>query len=173
LGNYNFTAQPLLNTCPPYPEIVTGGFVFSATFSQVADGGQAFVTFSTTSVDARFDGQYLSTDGATNKQPRHFGACNCIESEVGEAFMVALLSQTQYEAVVDRQPDGCPPDVLDGGLPLPTGDGGVLPPQTTPDGFDAVLACGTLTDYLYGRTASPNCQCDDCTLVYRLSGTRR
>jgi hypothetical protein len=174
MGTYDFTAQPILNTCPPMPEIVDGGFGFQATFSRTADGGQAWFTLSTVSVNATFDGQFVSTNAATNKEPRRFASCQCTESEVGEAIRVALLSRSQYEAVSDRQSDGCPPDIFDGGLPMPTGDGGIVRPATTPNGFDAVWACGTLTDYLYGRTEHPDhCQCDDCSFTYRLSGIRR
>lgn len=173
IGKFDFVTDPIENTCPPFPEIVDGGFFFQGTFSRVADGGQSWLTLSSSSEIGTFDGQFLSTSALINRERRRFEACSCEDSEVGEALNVALLSRSQNDAVRDRASDGCPQDALDGGLPLPDPDAGITPPGTTPSGFDAVRACGTLTDYIYGRAQHPRCSCEDCKLVYRLSGIRR
>jgi hypothetical protein len=83
-----------------------------------------------------------------------------------ERLTVALLSQSQSSFLEGR----CPPQPLDGGVPVPEGDAGVLAPDSTESGFDAVRACGVLVNTLL---PAEGCLCPGCSITYEVSGVRR
>ena len=140
-----------------------------------ANAGQVFFTATKADRLAGFDGQYAWLEPLT--EPREFSACvvdggTCVTT-VTETMRVALYSLSQTYA--SGLPFRCPPNPLDGGVPAP--DGGVVAPAWTPEGFDAVFACGELVDVV---RADPTCKCvhdggiptGECVLYYGISGER-
>jgi hypothetical protein len=158
IGTFIFTASLSSNDCQ-FSEVPDGGFTFSGTFSY-NPGGAAYFTVGRTNRDAGFDGQYVVSEAVA---PREFIACQCGNGTlVDETLRVALLSQSQKDA----SDGGCPPNPLDGGVPLP--DGGIQPPQRRGSKFDAVLACGELVDVVI--PSAPTCQCPSCTMISTVVG---
>jgi hypothetical protein len=202
MGKYDFTARrPLLADagldltpigslpiCPLEPET---GFeaafrelLFIGTFTScsgrvdtpycsAANTGQVYFTATSSDRPAGFDGQYAWLEPLS--EPREFSACivdggSCLTT-VTETMRVALYSLSQTYA--SGLPFRCPPNALDGGVPAP--DGGVVAPAFTPQGFDAVFACGDLIDVVH---ASPGCACvrdkmiptGECAIYYRVTG---
>lgn len=152
-------------------------FTFNARFARYRDGGSAVITIGFIDRDAGFDGQVMSgTKSPDQDRPAHVfspidQACTC-PARVTEVLTVAVLSTSQNAAVGNA----CPANPLDGGVPLPTGDGGIRLPDTTPTGFDAVRACGELTDFVEvsdEASAQPDCACQDCVMRYTVKGVRR
>ncbi|MBS1148488.1 MAG: hypothetical protein H6Q89_186 [Myxococcaceae bacterium] len=166
MGLYQFRADPVSIACG-LPDIPGGGFEFSGTFSRFRDGGAVFLTLNGIARDAGFDGQIVTSRHSaarTFKLPDG-GACAPCEMRVVESLSVALVSKSQSSAVGDR----CPANPLDGGLPA--ADAGVTLPGSTETGFDAVRACGELTEQIVGSgTCDPLCA---CLLQYRLVGERK
>lgn len=146
-------------------EAPDGGFEFSARVSHFRDGGQAFVTVGGVDRTAEFDGQVVV---AAYTASRRFEACGCSATVLEESMRFAILSSSQNAAAGNE----CPNHPLDGGVPAPVPDGGVLPPGPTESGFDAVRACGELVDVLRPDPAA-GCHCDACLWRYEIRGVRR
>jgi hypothetical protein len=175
IGTFGFTATPVSSNCAEVndgglAEVQDGGFTFDATFSRnKIPGNQAWVTVYGTSRDATYDGGYVFSE---HTAPRTFVACQssnpsqpgCLTVAVDEVFQVVLLSASQNALLGST----CPPSALDGGVPGP--DAGATPPGSLPSGFDAVRACGVLTDAI---SPDAGCFCRACSLVYSVEGTRK
>jgi hypothetical protein len=89
-----------------------------------------------------------------------------------ETITLALLSRSQADAVSLN----CPADPLGSGTPLPDADAGITAPANTGDGFDAILACGTLTTVLIATGQDGGAcaaACLGCGSSYVLSGARK
>lgn len=151
-----------------FAEMPTEDFTFRGIFSRNPDG-ETFFTLNDHDRTATFDGQIART---RETAARRFEDCECPDdTAVEETLEVALLSRSQLDRYRELNPGstGCPPDALTGGVP-PIG-GAVTGPGSTPQGFDAVLACGELSDTLL--VGSNSCQCSACTSRYRVQGVRR
>jgi hypothetical protein len=172
IGTFGFNASALFSDCSLYGDggdnVPDGGFSFVATFSR-NPGVWISISGAASSQSATFDGQYLT---ATYGAPRTFSECNedCPWQLMVETLDVALLSGSQADLLGSQ----CPLDPLDGGVPPPgtkLGDGGVVQgPGTQASGFDAVMACGTLSDQWL---PDAGCGCPACTWRYSVSGLRR
>ncbi|MFN0063873.1 MAG: hypothetical protein ACKVPX_15310 [Myxococcaceae bacterium] len=150
----------------PFPELPKEPFSFSGTFSRDDPSNPAAAFFSLGGFDqnATFDGQVIR---AITSAPRQFAQCECPEVTVEETLVVALLSRSQRDAL---ESPVCPPNALTGGVPAPDG-AAITPPQTTSNGFDAVLACGELIDRVLPNPET--CACAPCAVRYPVSGDRR
>lgn len=142
------------------------GFTFSATLSFQTPKPPGFsffpawVTAQNVSRDAGFDGQFLTY---TAEAPRAFEQCSCGEGiNVTETFTVAVLSEAQAVAAGNQ----CPPNVLDGGLPL----GGPLDLST--EDYVSPLVCGQLVDALV-PAPDAGCYCLPASASIQLSGARQ
>ena len=175
MGRYTFRAERDAGAgdCP-FSEIPDGGFDFEASFSRFRDAGLYFVTIGGVAHDAQWDGQRIT---ATYRAQRNFSQCSCAVADGGprtivtmeEHLSAVIVSQSQSEAA-----GGCvesPPFDPDAGI--------TRPDTTTGGGFDAVRACGILTETV---TVAPpvtaetmNClmACNGCTFGYVISGDRR
>jgi hypothetical protein len=141
-----------------------GGFGFEATLSYNPGDG-AFMTVGDVDRDAGFDGARF-TSWASSK--RLFSECSCGENMVvNERISLAILSASQRNAVNGN----CPPDALDGGVPVP-GDGGIVGPGPISGGFDAPLACGEQVDEV-APVPDAGCKCAACRFVYRVQGVKK
>jgi hypothetical protein len=165
IGLFSFSATPVFNDCAltATPSIEDGGFTFQGTFSRDPASTQAFFLFGNVQRNAQFDGQILVSPATA---PRHFIECVCDPVLVAETLSVALLSSSQDDALGHR----CPPNPLDGGVPSPNPDAGILPPCPTPDGCNAVRACGELNDVVL--IADAGCQCAGCSVRFMVDGQR-
>jgi hypothetical protein len=172
MGTFTFTATELGDDCSFYGDggdnVPDGGFGFVATFSR-NPGVWITLSGAATSQPAAFDGQYIT---AAYGSPRTFSECDatCIGQVMVETLDVALLSGSQADLLGGT----CPGNPFDGGVPAPgthLPDGGVVvAPNTGPFGFDAVMACGTLSD---DWLPDAGCGCPACTWRYKVSGLRR
>lgn len=166
MGTFAFEATPKLIDCLIEEVPRDAGFSFQGTFSRRKGQSEAWLTLGGVSREATFDGQLVTSERSA---PRLFPECNCGENtSLQETLHAALLSTSQ-----DRElSNACPADPLDGGLPTP--DGGVLLPDSTPSGFDAVRACGELVDVV---VVEPGAGCDPkcvgCRMVFSVEGVRR
>ncbi len=163
IGTFSFTATPVSSNCQ-LAEVPDSGFTFDAIFSRNKNpGNQAWVTVYGASREATYDSGYVFSEQIA---PRTFVACQpgCPTVAVDEVFQVVLLSASQ-DALLGST---CPPSALDGGVPGP--DAGAMPPSSQPSGFDAVRACGALTDAV---SPDAGCFCPPCSLVYSVEGTRK
>lgn len=188
LGEYSITAEPVRGLedggagalrhdgglwCP-LVDVVPAAFQFTATVSRESSTGQAWLTLGGGYPrDAGWDGQVLDSVAAVR---RLFPSCGgCRPTIATERIRFALMSRTQSDAVGRV----CPEHPLDGGIPLPPGpDGGIVGPGQTPEGFDALYACGELEFSVALQDAGPpepDCApgCDDCVVNYTLVGERR
>ena len=165
LGKFNFTAtlpafDSQANQCE-FVELPTVNFTFTGIFSRDSDG-TAFFTLNDTDRAATFDGQIITTQ---NTAPRTFSECQCgVDANVTETLTVALLSRSQDDALATA--NVCPADPLGAGIP-PVG-GAITGPATTPNGFDAPLACGEMTD-----AVAADCICAACNITYAIQGFRQ
>ena len=160
LGTFTINATTLTDSCG-FSEVPDGGFTFSTILSRKKDTGQSYLTLSGYARDAGFDGQTLTS---FNAAARTFSACNCSnQTTVEEIIEIVLLSRSQNAALQGQ----CPPLSLlfDGGIPAPDASRGILAPSLQSYGFDAIHACGRLTDKVLPD--SP-CQCSACALTYSL-----
>lgn len=156
------------------PEVNPATFRFDAIVTRDPGTGEAFVTLGGGyHREAQWDGQVVTT---LRSARRLFPSCRgCPETMASERMTFALMSQSQSEAVGRR----CPPNPLDGGIPPPPGpDGGVSGPGQTPQGFDALYVCGTMTfsvSFVDPAAVSENCNqaCATCVVRYGLVGERR
>ena len=153
-------------------------FDFDATLSRKKDGSKATLTLSGVSRDASFDGQVFTSVGEAK---RVFTDCaGCASTSVRETLTLALFSVSQMRAI-DRgdEWDGglCPPHPLDGGVPAPNPDAGIIGPATTETGFDAVLACGAIHTEVAADAPDDAGTCPDicraCSSDYVVAGSRR
>jgi hypothetical protein len=156
-------------------EVNTAPFTFEATLTRQSDGSAAWMTLAGYSRDATWDGQVMTSTAVAD---RVFNECATCNLRIAETITLALLSQSQAAAVGLR----CPASPLDGGVPAPRSDAGVLAPSFTDAGFDAVLACGTLTTELEeapdagqdgGVDGGCPAICLACTTRFVLTGARR
>lgn|SRR5215813_6072300 len=166
MGTFSFSATPVSFNCS-LTEVPDGGFTFDATFSRnKSPGTQAWITSFGSSRTGTFDGQYVASDLVA---PRTFtsGLVACGSMNVDEFVHVALLSASQ-DALLSSTCPGT--DALfDGGIPGP--DAGAAPPSSQPSGFDAVHACGILTDVTLPDAGNP---CGGpCTLSYTIDGKKK
>src|SRR5215469_1847435 len=163
MGTFSFTATPVSLNCM-LTEVQDGGFTFDAIFSRnKSPGTQAWITSFGSSRTGTFDGQYVASDLIAGRTFTN-GQVACGSINVDEFVHVALLSASQ-DALLSST---CPTtDVLfDGGIPGP--DAGGAPPSSQPSGFDAVHACGILTDVTLPDAGNP---CGgECTLSYTIEG---
>ncbi len=169
LGVYAMNAnEGELGACE-LSEVNTNDFGFEATLTRESTSSRAWVTLVGYSREGTFDGQYFSSTGEAN---RIFAACSECKTRLVETLTVAMLSRSQSDAVGGQ----CPPNALDGGVPLPN-DAGVTGPQETAQGFDAVRLCGELTTVVVadGLPDGGPCEakCSGCPVRYQLRGERR
>jgi hypothetical protein len=187
MGTFSFTATlvPEQSDCPVVLEADGGGgalvpvagdggavpvfplsLSFSATLSSEPEAGEAWLTQRELAREADFDGQVLHALAAA---PRQLEGCGCERVTLHESITVALLSESQVEALRRRDGDGtCPEGPLDGGIPAPD-DAGIRGPGPTRTGYDALRACGELVNWL---EPGADCSCGSCRVVYRLEGTK-
>lgn len=169
LGTYAVEATAAERACA-LEEVSGGDFFFDATLTRTSGSAEAFLTLASYSRAATWDGQVFTSEASAR---RVFAACGACSTRVEERFEVAVLSRSQGEALGHR----CPPDALDGGVPAPDADAGLLLPRATALGFDAVRLCGALTTRVVaegtvdGGACEP--QCGACTVRWRLTGERR
>ena len=168
MGTFSFIATPVSVDCT-LTEVPDGGFTFDAIFSRnKSPGTQAWITSFGSSRTATFDGQFVASDLVA---PRTFTNNNqmlaCGVINVDEFVHVALLSASQDALLASTCPAS---DILfDGGIPGP--DAGGAPPSSQPSGFDAVHACGILTDVTLPDAGNP---CGgQCVLSYTIEGKRQ
>lgn len=166
LGTFTLNASPLPGSnCPP-AEVPDAGFTFDGTLSRDRDGERAYFIVSGFARDAGFDGQRL-TSVQRASQPGFVPSCGstCTAVEVEQTVRLLLLSRSQNELYGKGK--SCA-ELLDGGLPL---DGGALPPGVGGDGgFDAVRACGDLSNL---KLPDAGCTCTQCTWSYSVEGAPR
>lgn len=165
MGTFTFRAEPVSKVCEL--AIQSDSFAFSGTLTRNRDGGQAFLSLNQFARPATFDGQYFVSAHTAASALEECAPCT---TQVTETIAVALLSKAQSEALGDR----CPPAPLDGGVP--STDGGPAGPGPTEKGFDAVRACGEMTDVITATppTTGEACpaKCSGCTFNYRLTAER-
>lgn len=155
-------------------DVVPAPFRFDAIVTRDPETGHAWLTLGAGYPrDAGWDGQVLDSTASVR---RLFPSCAaCPPTIATERVRVALLSRSQSEAVSRR----CPANALEGGLPTPPGpDGGIRGPGQTPDGFDALYACGELVfSVALSEPPKPEADCppgcDGCVVRYTLQGERR
>lgn len=166
MGTFDFSADPLLPFDCGLQDLPEQAVSFSATFSRDAGQREIAYTLGGVSSGALFDGQVVE---AARSAVRRFPPCECGDrTTLKETLRVALLSKSQDSELLGK----CPVHPLDGGVPA--ADGGVMLPESTPRGFDAVRACGELVNEILeepGAGCSP--ACSGCTLRYRVTGVRR
>lgn len=196
IGAFNFVATRVDGGCEGLQAATLGTFSFvgsvtrcatdSPTGNCVATPGRTFFTVGEQDFDAGFDGQYLHVD--PHGAARQFEECGGEPTRMDEAIDVALLSSSQRAALASGGAFSCPATALDGGVP-PADGTSIFLPGPTPDGFDAVVACGqvvyTVTNAAYSADAGTGTgicrQPNDagalpggrCTFVYSLRGDRQ
>jgi len=177
IGSFSFYAIPMSGDCsyiavPPLDAGADAGFTFDAILSRdTADASVAYLIVGNVERPATFDGQVFASTGSA---PRHFIECTCDPVYVTEILQVALLSSSQDDALGRA----CPPNPLDGGVPVADPDGGISPPCPTPNGCDAVRACGELIDNVVIADAgcqprAPDAGCNSCSTVFRVEGQKK
>jgi hypothetical protein len=176
LGVFGFKATALELKCA-LPNPVDGGaalsdapFSFNATLTADSASTQAWLTLSLAPREATWDGKVFTSQASSS---RVFTGCEACRTSLQELFEVALVSQSQ-DAVLGG---ACPLEPLDGGVPRPNRDAGIAGPAMTPEGFDAVRACGRLTEVMHSE-ALPDAgecpaMCDGCLVRFRLDGVRQ
>jgi hypothetical protein len=169
IGTFSFTATPVFANCA-LADVPDSGFTFDAIFSRNKNpGNQAWVTTYGASREATYDGGYIFSEQVA---PRTFVQCQstnpsqpgCPTVAVDEIFQVVLLSASQ-DALLGS---ACPPSAFDGGVP--GSDAGAMPPSSQSSGFDAVRACGVLSDAI---SPDAGCFCPPCSLVFSVEGKRK
>jgi len=175
MGTFDFTAQvvrlsdggvdPAWEDCSlkkvPIVEAPGDDFAFQAILSREPSTNEVWLTIGGVSRKATFDGQLVESTFSADRQFQAFDG----GGKLSERFKVALLSRSQSLWLGGL----CPADALDGGLPGP--DAGVTLPGSTQNGFDALRACGVLTDDV---EPPPTCVgCQGCTLRYPVTGVRK
>ena len=168
MGRYTFVAEFGDGTCNLVEIPDGGGFSFEANFSRFRDAGLYYVSIGGVAHDATWDGQKITAEYSAQ---RNFTQCQCpgepaVVVTMTEKIVATIVSQSQSEAA-----GGCVDD------PPFDPDAGILRPDTTAEGgFDAVRACGKLTEFIQAdRTVSCNAPatCNGCNLTYAIQGERR
>ena len=175
MGTFEFHAEPLGADCS-LGSLPDGGFDFEVTARHNKDGSGTWLLIGGIVGDAGFDGQYVTS---VREAPRTFeladgGSCTltlpdggpgACSSTLTETLVFALLSQAENTAAMGQ----CPPNALDGGIEaLDAGR-----PGSTANGYDALRACGVLTDT---ATISGDCAAEcmtPCSLSYTVTGVRK
>lgn len=167
LGTYALSATPVERSCE-LKEVSGAAFDFEVTLSRNADGSGAWFTLSGISRDAGWDGAVFSS---TASAPRVFSTCGQCPTTLVETLSLALLSSSQAA----RVGFACPPNPLDGGVPMPDADAGITGPDTLDAGFDAVLACGELRTTLVADLDAGACppECLACSTRFEVVGSPR
>jgi len=170
LANFSFVVSPADGGFEPCTNagyinlLPDSSYNLTVTFSGELDGSVEFMTFKGSSRDASFDGQYVTS---ANNVPRVFtrivltplpdGGSEASEVSgvlgLTEQFTVALLSSSQTADA--------------GGVCDPANIPSGSPPGMTSTGFDAVLACGQLTDTIEGDGGWPS-----CAMMFDVAGSR-
>lgn len=168
MGRYTFRAEPVggLPDACTFVEIPDGGFSFEAAFSRFRDAGLYYVTIGGVAHEATWDGQRIS---ATYSAQRNFSQCGC----AGGSTVVTTMKETISATVVSRSQSEAAGGCVDN--PPLNPDAGIVPPNSTGEGgFDAVRACGTLSEEVTTDVQVP-CfsQCNFCQLRYTIEGERR
>lgn len=154
------------------PEVSPTSLRFEAQVTRDSSTAQAWLTLGPGYPrDAGWDGQLLDSTASVRRLFPSCGACSGVQAT--ESIRFVLLSRSQSEVVGRR----CPDNALDGGTPLPNADAGVTPPRQTPEGFDALYACGELVfsvqaSQVEGGEPCPSI-CSECVVRYTLQGERR
>jgi hypothetical protein len=168
IGSFTFSAVPVSSDCSltAVPSVDAGGsFTFDGILSRdTADAGVAYLIIGSVERPATFDGQVFSSAASAS---RHFVECVCDPVYVNEILQVALLSSSQDDALGHS----CPPNPLDGGVPLGDPDGGISPPCSMGNGCDAVRACGELVNQVV--IADAGCQPCGCTYAFQVEGLKK
>lgn len=176
MGTFEFRAERVGGSCD-FAEIKPdAGFAFTALFSRFRDAGLYFVTIGGIPHEAAFDGQRVTATYTAQRVFRQCGGCSGFDAgapavvTMTETLAVTLVSRSQSDAV-----GGCTEN------PPVDPDAGVVLPGSTPEGtFDAVRACGILTEGV--RLMPPatsfapgSCesQCNACTFEFSIAGDRR
>lgn len=179
------TDVPLGDPACPFEEIERRGFTFEGQFSRWQDGRvlegaelpAAYFMLRGITREGTWDGQVFQS---TYTAPRRFETTACpAEFEVDETMTVVLLSESQSRALGDQCPAQILP-LLDGGTPVDP-DAGITAPTTRENGFDAIRACGVLTDVIRSSSGcnfvedagSPPGPASFCVVRYRLDGVRK
>jgi hypothetical protein len=142
-----------------YVELPPVRYTFTTHFSGSSPGAVDWMTVGDNTRQASFDGQYIES---LHDSTRQFTNCGGATAAIVEPFKVALLSLSQNTALGGECPENpldpasFPPDASRPG-PLPTG------------GFDALKACGELTDNVIPEPGAP---CPPCSITFHLTGVR-
>lgn len=142
-----------------YIELPPLRYTFTAHFSGASPGQVDWLTVGDSTWDASFDGQYIDSWRSSTRQ---FANCGGATAAIEEPFRVALLSLAQNTALGGQCPEfpldpaSLPPDASLPG-PLPSG------------AFDALKACGELSDHVIPEEGS---SCQPCSITFRLTGVR-
>ena len=177
MGRYSFRAERDPAEDPDascrFVEIPTGGFDFEANFSRFRDAGLYYVTIGGVAHRATWDGQRIS---ASYFAQRNFSECSCA-LDAGQRTTITM-TETITAVIVSRSQSEAAGGCVDS--PPFDPDAGITRPETTPGGgFDAVRACGTLTEHISVdppiTNPSANCldKCNGCILNYVISGDRK
>jgi hypothetical protein len=169
LGTFAVTASPVTRACE-LDDFTDAGFSLKVTLSRDTVTGSAWLTTEGGSArDASWDGQYLDSVGSA---VRTFSQCSDCTTTLEEDFDVAVLSASQDLAAGSR----CPDAPLDGGVPRPDADAGVLAPGPGRYAYDAVRLCGVMhARVLAVANDGGFCPgvCTACQVWYQLEGERR
>lgn len=169
IGSFTFSAIPVSTDCSfvAIPALGSdGGFTFDAILSRDPSSTQAFMIVGSVQRNAGFDGQVFTSLAGSS---RHFIECGsgCDPVPMLETLRVVLLSSSQLSAVGGS----CPPNPLDGGIPLGSPDSGISPPCPSSNPCDVARACGELVDVVSPDGGS--CQCSACTLISVVDGQKK
>jgi hypothetical protein len=137
------------------------GFTFSAIFSGDDDGTVRWLTLQDFVRDATWDGTVLTSPFSA---PRAFDLCG--DAGVDEQLFLLPVSLTQSQRLGF---DVCPDDPLQpGAIPLDP-DAGINPPGWISGHFEAVRACGRLSDTIH---PVGDRDCPVCTMTFNVQGPR-
>jgi hypothetical protein len=180
MGTYGLHAEPVAVTCGTddagSPILTDGGFDFDVTLTGQSDASIAWLTLAGCEPSASdcvrtatWTGQVLTSVADAG---RSFAGCGACDTSLVETITLSLLSRSQADAVSLS----CPADPLGSGTPQPDADAGITGPGNTGEGFDAILACGTLTTTLVATGQDGGAcaaACLGCGSSYSLSGARK
>jgi len=193
---FNDCAGAILDAGPdggaPGGYFVDAGVIFSVTYNQTTtpDGGPldppgssydaGYLTFIEGSGSEGVSPPYGVIVGqvvdVSAVAPRVFAACNCTnldppDIQVQERNVIALLSQSQAQALGSVSTCAPPSVVLDGGIP-PVG-GAILPPRDPSGVWSVPLVCGVTEEQvqvLNHSDAGCSPECQSCTIRFSVQG---
>jgi hypothetical protein len=175
MGRYEMEATPRADDCA-FSEVPDGGFAFEVYFSRYkSPGSQSYITLGGVPHDAMFDGQVISGSYAAQ---RNFADCLSCNPDGG--LTVVTMTETLSATIVSKSQS----DAVKGCVVSPPvdPDAGITRPGTTDTGFDAVRACGRLTEQVSIDIATPRTggvdagcspRCVACSLAYDITGDRK